>query len=465
MALTDISRVTQAITTLIAQVIDSRDSMPEAFEVTAAPPEDDTVAGPNVVSVHLFHIAEDPYRKNLPPLRPVAGAVPIRFTPMGLVLNYVVTARNTTGTDGGDRALAEQRLLGYVARALHDYPVVTDETQIAANPPLLQGVSLGGDHNEVQIVFRPVGVDEAVSFWSAEQELTARLALFYEARVILLDTPPPPRVPGIVFSIGNYLFPGGRPHLVRARNVVGFVPPSGFGPTSSPFVRMASDPARVSLFAAAPPVGVDAANNHVVLEGEGLTGARVFLSLHGPVVVGADPYADRTFRLELTQPADNPAWNIVRSSDSIELDVQATALAVGGSAVTLYPGLYRVSVVVAAQPAGDASGRVLEHSSNAIVLAITPQVVSVTAGAGPATAREVTLDLLGSYLGPELGVELAVGGRVLTRATGAIGVGEFDFVDGTGQIDFVVDTTELTSPAPVRLQIDGAEATPAWAVF
>lgn len=465
MALTDISRVTLAITTLIEQVIASRDSMPEAFEVTAAPPEDDTVAGPNVVSVHLFHVSEDPYRKNLPPLRPVAGDVPIQFTPMGLVLNYVVTTRNTTGSDGGDRALAEQRLLGYVARALHDFPVITDETQIAANPPLLQSVSLGGDHNEVQIVFRPVGVDEAVNFWSAEQELTARLALFYEARVILLDTPPPPRVPGIVLSVGNYLFPGGRPRLLHVRNVVGFVPPAGFGLPTTPFVRMASDPARVSLFAAALPVDVDAANNHVVIEGEWLSGARVFLGLHGPVVIDADPYAERAFRIELTRPGDNPTWNITRTSDEIELDVQSTALDANGASVTFYPGLYRANVVVAAQPPGDAAGRLVEHSSNAIVLAITPQVVSITAGGGPATARAFSLDLLGSYLGADLEVELAVGGRMLTRAAGPPGAGTFDFVDGTGQIDFIVDTTDLASPVPVRLQINGAEATPAWAVF
>jgi hypothetical protein len=465
MALTDISLVTVAITTLIEQVIEARDAMPEAFEVTAAPPEDDTVAGPNVVSVHLFHVSEDPYRKNLPPLRPAASNVPIQLTPMGLVLNYVVTTRNSTGSDGGDRALAEQRLLGYVARALHDFPVITDQTQIPPNPPLLQSVSLGGAHNEVQIVFRPVGVDEAVNFWSAEQELTARLALFYEARVILLDTPPPPRVPGIVLSLGNYLFPGGPPRLLRVRNVVGFVPPSGFGLPTTPFVRMASDPARVSLFAAAPPVDVDAANNHVVIEGQGLRGDRVFLDLHGPVVIDADPYADRAFRIELTQPADNPAWNIARTSEEIELDVQSTAQAANGGSVTLFPGLYRAKIVSAQSLPGDATGRLVEHSSNVIVLAITPQVVSITAGGGPATARAFSLALLGSYLGPELEVELAVGGRMLTRAAGPPGAGTFDFVGGTGQIDFVVDTTSLTSPAPVRLQIDGAEATPAWAVF
>jgi hypothetical protein len=462
-SLTDISRVTRAITTLIAQVITARDAMPEEFEVTAAPPEDDSVAGPNVVSVHLFHISEDPYRKNLPPLRPVVGEVPIQFTPMGLVLNYVVTTRNSSGSDGGDRALAEQRLLGYVARALHDFPVITDQTQIPPNPPLLHGVSLSGGHNQVQIVFRPVGVDEAVNFWSAEQELTARLALFYEARVMLLDTPPPPRVPGIVLSLGNYVFPGGAPRLLRVRNVVGFVPPSGFGLPTAPFVRMASDPARVSLFPAAPPVTVDAANNHVVIEGQGLSGMRVFLVLHGPVVIDAEPHADRAFRIELTRPADNPAWNIVRTSEEIELDVQSMALAADGGSVTLYPGLFRAKIVVAQQLPGDATGRLVEHSSNAIVLAITPQVVSITAGGGPATARAFSLALLGSYLGPQLEVELAVGGRMLTRAAGPPGAGTFDVVDGTGQIDFVIDTTDLTSPVPVRLQIDGAEATPAWA--
>lgn len=109
MALTDISRVTTAIATLIRQVL-ARDNFPDDFDVSAAPPEDDTNPTPNVISLYLFHIIEDPHHKNLPPRRPIIAESPVQFTEMGLVLNYVVTARNTSATGGGDRALIEQRL-------------------------------------------------------------------------------------------------------------------------------------------------------------------------------------------------------------------------------------------------------------------------------------------------------------------------------------------------------------------
>ena len=126
MPLTDLSRVTTAIATLIRQVI-ARDNFPDDFDVSAAPPEDETNAAPNVISLYLFHVIEDPHRKNLPPRRPVVSSTPIQFSETGLVLNYVVTARNTSATGGGDRALSPHELaaaeLGETMRHLIRHPV------------------------------------------------------------------------------------------------------------------------------------------------------------------------------------------------------------------------------------------------------------------------------------------------------------------------------------------------------
>src|SRR5262245_19747182 len=151
MPLTDISRVTTAITTLARQAI-ARDNFPDDFDVTAAPPEDETNAAPNVINFYLFHLAEDPHRKNLPPRRPVRAESPVQYTEMGLTLNYGVTARNTNATGGGDRALIEQRLLGFVARAFHDFPVITDDTVVPAvppNSPVLETANLSGADNRI----------------------------------------------------------------------------------------------------------------------------------------------------------------------------------------------------------------------------------------------------------------------------------------------------------------------------
>ncbi|MCX4245548.1 DUF4255 domain-containing protein [Paraliomyxa miuraensis] len=462
-AITDISAVTSAITTLIGDAITVRDAPAEDFEVSAAPPEDDTVTGPNVISVHLFHIAEDSHRKNLLPTR-FGGGGRVEYSPMGLVLNYVVTARNTTGTDGGARALAEQRWLGLVARTLHDFPTIDDSTQFPPRVPVLQTAGLSGDDNVVQLILRPVGIDDAINFWSAEQDLTARPSLFYEARVVLLATPQPPRVPGIVFSLGAYMFPGGPPQLLAIRNVVGFAPPAGTAvlDPADPFVRVPANPARASLFAAAPPATVDPGNAHVVLEGRSFVDERVLLALHGPSMIDAGPYAEQGFRLEVTRPADNPAWALLLEDGRIELDLSGSAQDDQARTVTLYPGIYRVQVITARSVAADVTGRYIEHSSNSSLFMVAPQISSVTNGAGPPNARSVTITLVGTYLRAELEVEVAVGGRVFTRVTGAPSAGTFDFSAGTGTISLVVDTTLHTGPIPVRLQINGAEATPAW---
>ena len=307
MPLTDISRVTTAVQTLIRQTI-ARDNFPDDLDVSAAPPEDETNAAPNVISLYLFHIVEDPHRKNLPPRRHIVAESPIQYTETGLVLNYVITARNTSATGGGDRALIEQRLLGYVVRALHDFPVITDDTVIPAVPPnppnnpIFQTANLSGADNSIELILRPVGIDETVNFWSNEQERAARLALYYEARVILLSTPPVTSTPGIVYSLGGYVSVSGQPFLQSVQNMVGFIPPPGFAPSdpASPFQFLLSNPARVSLFpAGAIPPDVAPENNRFRIDGSDLRDERTFLALRGSAGVGAAAPVERSFRIDV----------------------------------------------------------------------------------------------------------------------------------------------------------------------
>jgi hypothetical protein len=470
--LTDLSRVTTAIATLIRQVI-ARDNFPDDFDVSAAPPEDETNAAPNVISLYLFHVIEDPHRKNLPPRRPVVSSTPIQFSETGLVLNYVVTARNTSATGGGDRALIEQRLLGYVVRALHDFPLITDDTVVPAIPPnppnnpIFQTANLAGADNRIELILRPVGIDETVNFWSNEQERAARLALYYEARVILLSTPPVTSTPGIVYSLGGYVSVAGQPFLQSVQNMLGFLPPPGFAVSdpASPFQFLASNPARVSLFpAGAIPADVAPENNRFRIDGSDLRDERTFLALRGPAGLGAATPVEQSFRIDVDD-GNNPDWTF---------DVRDTEMTVGmrqnvendqGAALTLYPGLFSLRVITARQLAGDTTGRLIEQSSNEVVFAVTPQVVSVAGLGGPPAARQFRLTLFGNYLRDELDIQLSAGGGVLQRDPDTTMAGNYDFAANTGQIDFAVDTTSRPSPLPVNLLINGAGSTPAWAVF
>lgn len=470
MGLTDISRVTTAITTLVDEVLNARDALPDTLTLTAAPPDDTTVQGESVISVYLFHVEEDPHQRNTAPYPPAFGEHAIQQHRMGLVLNYVITARNTTGEDAGAKTIAEQRLLGYVARALHDFPVIDDDTRVTpTSMRILETAQLAGHDNRIDLILRPVGTRELVDFWSAEQSLTPRLSLFYEARVLLLDPPPPPEVPGVVLSIGTYLFPGGAPRIERTRSVVSMRPPPGFAllEPAQPYLRVPVEPARAAIF---DPAGVDPLNaahpdnNHLVIEGASLRGDRTLLWLYGPREV-AGQLETGEVRVDLSDPTINPDWGFVVRDAEVEARVQRQVTDERGQLVTLYPGLYRARLVVERQPPGDASGRRTEHSTNEAHFALTPQTVRVdTVGANP--IKTITVELFSDYLRTELDVRVAVGGEVMTRAPAPLtNPGTYAFASGTAVLTILLDTTGLVSPLPVQVTIEGADSTPAWAVF
>jgi hypothetical protein len=335
------------------------------------------------------------------------------------------------------------------------------------NAPVFQTANMAGADNRIELILRPVGIEETVNFWSAEQDLTARLGLFYEARVILLSTPPITSTPGTVFSLGAYVSVAGQPFLLSVQNAVGFPLPPGFAPPdpSSPFQFVSSNPARVALFpAGAVPAGVAPDNNRFRIDGSDLRGELTFLALRGQAGEGANPPVERSFRIDVDD-GNNPDWSFdVRDTD-ITVRMRQTVNADDGTALTLYPGFFSLQVVTARQLAGDTTGRRLEQSSNELVFAVTPQVVSVAAMGGPANARQFRLTLFGNYLRNELDVQLSVGGRVLRRDANPAVAGNFNFAPNTNQIDFAVDTTAAASPLFVNLLINGAGATPAWAVF
>ena len=325
-------------------------------------------------------------------------------------------------------------------------------------------IGIAGDDNRIQLAMRPVGIDEAINFWSAEQDLTARLSLFFEARLILLAPPPATVVPGIVLSVGSFVFASSGPVLRESRSTVAFPLPPGFG-AGAAFQSLNASPGRPSLFGAgAPPATVPPDNNRLVLAGDNITGERVFLRLTGPMRIDGGAIADATVRLSLDRGVADPAWQVVNTGSEVRLALQPTTTDVDGRAITLLPGLFQAAVVSANQRSLAPGAGFSEDTSVPVLVAVSPQVVSVTPGGGPPAARAYSLALFGSYLDNALDVSLAVGGRMFARAP-APGAGEFDFAPGTGTIAFVVDTTGLASPLPVRLTINGADATPAWAVF
>lgn len=474
MTLTDLSRITQTLTTLLQQVL-ARDTNVAPIEFSAGPPDDTTGTMPNVINVYLFHAMEDPHGKNWTPPQALGDAVPVQQTPLGLCLYYLVTATSTVTDEGAsNRALIEQRLLGYVARALHDYPVIDDDTVIPAiapapvNPPLLESTGLRGAGNEIQIMLRPVSSDETVNFWSAEQDRLARFSLFYEVRVVLFETPRFEGSAPPVLSVAEFVSVSDRVTILRARSLLGFALPAGHPLTdpTAPFRFFEASPARPALFPpGAAPVAVPPLNSRMTLEGAGLQGDQVTLSLEGPMAQGANPPDTARIQIAVSRP-QNPEWEIEADGVRVSFSLRTTIVDETGTTWTLYPGRYQARVVVGTQISNETPPRLLNQSSADCAFAVAPQILSIVPIGGPTAARQFRIRLHGAYLRDELDVSLTVAGRALIRNTDLTVAGNFTFAAANpDRIDFAIDTTDVASPLPVQLIINGAEAPPAWGEF
>ena len=387
MPLTDISRVTTAITTLIRQAI-ARDNFPDPFDVSAAPPDDDSNPSPNVISLYLFHIIEDRFRKNLPPLRPVQTNTPVQYTEMGLTLNYVVTARNISATrrrrPRSVRAAAARLCSPRSARLPGDHGQhgrAACAAQPAEHSDLRNGESGGrkqpdrdhpaaGDHRgDGELLERRTGSDGPARAVLRSSGDSARAHL------------PSPRLTGIVYSLGGFVSVSGQPFLESVRNMVGFIPPPGFAPSNPccavPVSGCESSTGRaVSGRRLVLPPEVPPENNGFRASGSDLRDERTYLAMSGQAGIGAAAPTEMSFRID-TGSGANPDWTFDVRDTEINVSMRQAVQDDQGTALTIYPGLFSLRVVTAKQLPNDPNGRLIEQSSNEQVFAIIPQIVSI----------------------------------------------------------------------------------------
>jgi hypothetical protein len=329
MALLDLSLVTSTLMKLLDDNINKNIDL--AADVIVTPVSPDTVGTvERTISLYLYHIAEEAQYKNL--VGPGSDPRNIARTPMGLSLYYILTVHHDAAESTAIDTLFQQKLMGYALKTLHDYPLLFDGTKIDGTNILSS--DLIGHDNPLQIILRPVGPEDSVNFWNAEDQKTARLSAYYEVRVILLEPEAPSNVPGPVLSLGTYLYQLGTAHIDCTRSELEFdLPAAAGGETQTVTVS----PARACV--------VGSPHNRLTLLGTNLAlGKSRQLWLRTARWTAIDPLAGTGGAIPLDLSIAAPGWALSVQPDRLILDMGDTLTFVNDLGVNtdieVFPGIY-----------------------------------------------------------------------------------------------------------------------------
>lgn len=175
----------------------------------------------------LYHVQENNAYRNIPTLG--SDQPPVRFTPMALKLYYQLSAFTEVDPDNED-IYTEQLMMGTAMKTLHDYPEITEDTQIfdpqTNQIVTIQENALIGKNNRIKISLLPTPSSEAINYWTAGNS-AMRLAAYYEIGVVFLEPEKPKTYSGRVLSYGTYVFTEGAPKITASESTLEFLLPSG----------------------------------------------------------------------------------------------------------------------------------------------------------------------------------------------------------------------------------------------
>lgn len=483
MALLDLYKVTKTLTDLlmfnITKNIDP--SLDELLQVTAIPPEQVQNAT-NTLNFFLYHIAEDAYYKNA--LGPGSDVPNVAKTPMALNLFYILTAHHEGGEEPQFDAETQQKLMGYGLKTFHDFPVITDQTQVTwidntGTPQVkrfLDDVGLKGKDNSLDVILRPVSPEDAIAFWGSEDTRTVRLSAYYEVRIVLLEPKPPKTMPGIVLNLGTYLVQLGSPHLASSQSLVRFQLPARNGGIVQ---QVESSPARVTLDSLPNP---PEAHNRLQLLGTNLTvGKSRSLFLKNSIWAKLPaPVEQVVVELALNTSPGGPVWEVEFTTDRVAIKVDTTLNYTQPDGTTasldVLPGFYSAFVrSVLEEKVISNELKQIVATSNEIGFAVAPRIEDhedPDANNNIAINLDLNLNLLDTNL-PEDAIQVIVAGEVYSRtATDPPATArEFSILRNLSSIPplnlirinphFPVTVSESIAH-PFRLIVNGAESAPFW---
>lgn len=463
MPLMDLSRVTASLAEALRLNITQRlDPTLTTLAVTTLPPERVSDAT-NTLNLYLYHVAEDPHYRNLP--GNLSDDNPASTKPMSLILFYIMTAHHEVNS--GFDSVIQQRLMGYGLKTFHDFSRIADNTRINGTPVL--DADLRDRDNALEISLRPVTPEESLAFWAAEDQMTTRLAAYYEVHYALLEPEPPRRLPGIVLTLGTYIVNILSPQLAGSRNRLSFTLPAAAGGSTQ---ATESSPARVG-----PPIVALPESNRLTLVGSNLAIGQTRRFFLGNVRWKQRLNGVERVRVDPLLPANAAAgWTITEGSAQTELTLGTTlivATASGPVVLPVEPGLYTaiIEVVKDSEVVFGQLKEITDVSSPTSFLVI-PRVTG--AAIVDAAAHRIRVDLdpstdltpTGAGSPGPLDILFVADGQNYLRhdptdPSATFDIGDFQPFDDTLEFRSVFDPA-TSGTRPIRVIVEGAESQPFW---
>lgn len=419
MPLLNLALVTQTFTTLLDRFITNSPEWNAANVLNVSPLPPDRLTGNHTLGFYLYHLVEDPAYKSLPPLASVDN--PDIFQPMGLQLYYVLTAHSDL-VDSNSTA-AEQLMMGLGVKALRDFAIVDENTQVAG-VTVFPGPLVGGN-NRFRVTLASPPRQEAVQYWMAGSQ-PLRLAAYYEVSPVLLEPEPQNVRPGRVFQFGLRSIVSGMPRLDSTSSQITFQVPGEPAPRT------------VEASPAEAPTG-----GEVIFAGANLAGDAVDLLI-------------RHVSWTQFETVDPITWGVTGNAAAVHATVQAFA----GTQPVL-PGVYVAVVrVTTFSTLSDGTKTSNAASSNQVTVAVTPRIdPPITFGGGIWTVKGTNFDP-GAL--PDDQIQIFIGSERLQRVAAAPAPGQFQVVDATTMLFATPPTIESGNIVTVRILTRGTESAPAW---
>jgi len=432
MSILDLSLVTTTLLNLLRARVDPLwaefflPNPPPAITYTGVSPST-TFTADQALGMFLYYASEDPHFKNLPPV--YRDQPPIRFTPMGVILQYQLFVHAAELMNNPHAAaLRAQRLFGLALKTLHDFPSLDRNTSFGGLifPPELQNTD-----NVFRIAMRNIAPNEASNFWTAGTQ-AIRLAAYYEVTATLIEPDRPQLLSGRVLRYGIQIFVNGAPRLDTSRATVTFRIP---GETSDRTVDVRP--------------GEAAIGENIAFEGTNLAGDTTTLLVkrpdwNTPQEVGLD-------------------WGIAGGNEFVIAQVHSQA-----SAEDIVPGFYTAAArVTRFRQMPDGSMRAFPQVSNEVPFVVAPEITNPAYNIVATAVGNIVTVTGGVFQHTDVlpeNVRVIVGGEpVPIEPTIALTAGHFEITSATQiRIQFPIPGLATGTTLPLRVIVNGAENSPRW---